>query len=173
MPTTILLKYPDFKFFIFENMTNIDMTIKTLCFETIASISTSDDGLNVLYQNPMEFKKVMNIAGKVILSPVDEDLKAKFIDAIKVILTKADDDLNSESSNIKKELYLQLSEEPLNLLMKCSQLPFSKIRYSALGAICAIACHSWSEEYIVKTPGMVYINYDVCLLHQIHFVAIY
>jgi len=155
MPTTILLKFPDFKFFIFENMTNIDMTIKTLCFETIASISSSDEGLNVLYQNPLEFKKAMNTAGKVVLSPVDEDLKAKFIDAIKVILTKSDGDLNGESSNIKRELFMQLSEEPLNLLMSCSQLPFSKIRYSALGAIYAIANHSWSEEYIVKTPGFL------------------
>ena len=153
LPTIVLSKYPDFQYFIFENMRNDDIMFKTLCFETIASISSLEEGLILLYQQPGEFNKVMKAFTTVVLSPVDETLKARMIDALKVILTKSDGQFSTESSSIKRELYSQLSEQPIQLLMQFSQLPFSKIRYSALDLISTIASHSWSEQDMAKTPG--------------------
>ena len=153
LPTRVLIEYPDFQSFLFENANSDDIILKTLCLETIASISSTKEGLSILYQYPREFGIIMGIIAKEILSPADEALKTRIIDALKIILTKSDGHLSNESSVIKKELYSQLSEQPMHLLMKCSQVPFSKVRYSALSAIQAIACHLWSEQDMVETPG--------------------
>ena len=156
MPHEVLQKYPDFQSFIFENMNNDDIMLKVLCFETISSICSSEKGLNILYQNHEKMNKVMSNFAKVIQSPLDEALKTRLMDAFVIIFTKSDDSFGSTNSQIKRELYQQLSEQPIQLLMKCSQLPFSKIRHSSLGALKAVSSYSWSESDMAETAGEVY-----------------
>lgn len=162
MPRKILNHYPEFLSFIFENVTSNDIVLRILCFETVASICSSSDGLIILYENPERLNTVISILAKGISSPMDETLKSRMIDSFKVIFKKPDEIVSNESSDIRKEIYERITERPINLLMTCSQLPFSKLRYSALSAIHTITSYSWSEQDILKTPGRV--SYDVSFL---------
>lgn len=155
-PSIVLQRYPDFEAFVFENANGDDIVLKVICFETLASICSADKGINLLYHtNPENLKKFMSVLGRSIQSPVDEALKSRMIDTLKAIFAKHNEMVGKETSDIKHELFRQLSDQPVKLLMSCSQLPFSKIRLNALGSINAIASYSWAEKDILETPGNV------------------
>ncbi|XP_066927619.1 26S proteasome non-ATPase regulatory subunit 5-like [Clytia hemisphaerica] len=153
-PTKIISKYQNLLTFIYENLSSPDTSIRCLCVETLAFISSRSDALKELYKHPDSLKESTEKIGQMVASHAeDEQTKSKILVAVATMFLH--DPADVELSMICEKLFHHLSSEPVRFLMDLAKQPFLAIRYGALKLFCNVSKFSWVEQDMALCAGFL------------------
>eukprot|EP00794_Sanderia_malayensis_P016211 gene16211-17842_t len=152
-PSEILENYQEFVWFVFTNVESDDLSLMALCFETIANICTTAEGLKLICKDQKRMNNVMRLVGKHIQSTVDESIKTRILGAIAVIFHSTVS--LATLMPTKEKLYRSIAQNPLQLFVDAAKIPFPTIRCASLNVLVHLACYSWVEEDMALTPGFL------------------
>lgn len=152
-PLEMLSKYPKVYDRLLSNLKSDNLTIVGISLDTLGHIGSTNEGkiaLDSTGPNKVD-ELIKTIAGLINSLPTEFRIRAMecFADLMSI------NPFKTEISNIIRKWYQIFDENPMDLIVKYANNPFSELRTSGLGILKAISVHNWGQEEIKQFPGLI------------------